>query len=233
MLSDASSIFESYGSFKRFEMLHAPERRSMRSAVDSSMAIALESLKEIPGSDQIPASLDRLKLSYLRSSNKVTPLRTYDLKEVFMRLEDPLQFDWMSECLASFTPEQRKCMLYWLQYEIGRVESYCIFPRIESSSLILISALEEIAEQRITRQGSSSGRVQDEAYRLSNSQRDDLRYEIERTTARVVSSLKRYGMPERNTDDVEQALLELRAMCADPLQRLLQKKERKAEQKWK
>ena len=143
---------------------------------------------------------------------------------LFAQLEDPLQYDWMSACLASFTPSQRKCMLRYLVDQIRSLEitlrsEVGMFATMPPSTVA--AALEEAHESMRKRNAGSNGRMRDVLGQFSAEQRSKIQSRVEESVTNVIKAFRMYGLPVKSDESIDQAILELRAMLADPLQKLL------------
>jgi hypothetical protein len=136
--------------------------------------------------------------------------------------EDPLRDVWLPTSLWPFTLEHRIRMLEYLNDQIRSLQE-SIKPEDgkDISLLVIAAALEEVHEKLIKRKAYSKGRTEDTISKFSDDQLAQFQCAVEESAVRVEAIFASNKLQSHDVEAIKQALLELRAMLANPKVKLL------------
>ena len=127
-----------------------------------------------------------------------------------------------SDCLGSFSSEQRTCMIEYLNYETqGLINVFKLWYGKDFSSIAVAAALEELHDNQRQRAGYSKGRTEDTLELFSKAQRSSLQGSVNKSVKKVAVEFRKKRLPSRDADDIDEALLELRGLLVNPAGKFL------------
>lgn len=137
---------------------------------------------------------------------------------------DPLEYCGVSEWLETFTERQRKHILSVVLDQINYLDKRFEFKWEEGEEFppfLIAVALEEMTDRFSERFDIPKGREKDVLESFSAEQKEKLEWEVTASVSRVRREV--FGLGKKESEDIAKALAELRAMLANPAQKVLEK----------